>query len=105
MNFVPNATHDFIDVEDVVEAIINLSSVSARGIFEVGWGVTYTNQEVLALVEKVIKKRANVTYVDSMRPYDNFQWRTTNYKARSWGWLPKVTLEDTIKKMVKAYEN
>jgi nucleoside-diphosphate-sugar epimerase len=104
LNFVPGATHDFIDVSDVVGAILNLSGVSARGIFEVGWGKRYSNQEVLDLVEKITGKKANITKVDSMRPYDNYGWQSTNFKARSWGWLPTKTLEQSISEMVEAYE-
>jgi len=70
----------------------------------VGWGKSYSNQEVLDLVEKITKKKANITHVESMRPYDNFQWKATNFKARSWGWLPTKSLEQSIKEMVEAYD-
>ena len=49
--FVPNPSHDFIDVEDVVDGIITLSSKQARGIFELGSGMSTTNDEVRLLVE------------------------------------------------------
>lgn len=104
LNFVPHATHDFIDVHDVVAAILQLSKKSVRGIFEVGNGKLYSNQEVLELVQKVTKKKANINIVDSLRPYDNKDWFSTNYKIRSWGWLPKVELKESIKQMVNAYD-
>lgn len=104
LNFVPYATHDFIDVQDVVKAIIQLSKKSVHGIFEVGCGKQYSNQQVLELVEEVTKRKANVNHVESMRPYDSKDWFSTNYKVRSWGWLPETTLKDSIKQMVKAYE-
>lgn len=104
LDFVPEASHDFIDVQDVVGAIQNLSDASARGIFEVGWGKSYTNHDVLEIVEKLTGKKAHVTNVDSLRPYDTYQWKATNFKARSWGWLPTITLEQSIARMVKAYE-
>lgn len=103
VNFVPNATHDFIDVHDVVSAILQLSKKSVHGIFELGWGHCYSNQEVLELVEKVTRKKANINIVESMRPYDNKDWFSTNYRVRSWGWLPKIELKESIKQMVKNY--
>lgn len=103
VNFVPTATHDYIDVQDVVSAIIQLSKRSVHGIFELGLGNMVSNQEVLELVEKTTRKKANINIVESLRPYDNTDWFSTNYKARSWGWLPKVTLKDSIKSMVQAY--
>lgn len=104
MNFVPDATHDFIDVQDVVDAILNFSKRGLKGIFELGNGKCYSNQEVLEIVEKVTRKKANVNFVNSLRPYDNKDWFSTNYKARSWGWYPQVALKDSIKQMVKEYD-
>lgn len=104
MPFTPDATHDFIDVDDVVLAIDTASKRSLKGIFEVGSGKKYKNSEVLSLVEKITRKKANVTYTSSMRPYDNKGWFSTNYKMRSWGWMPNKTLEQSIREMVKAYD-
>lgn len=104
VNFVPHASHDYINVNDVVSAILNLSQRSVKGIFEIGNGCRITNDKVLETVEKVTGKQANINIVDSLRPYDNFQWFSENYKARMWGWLPKVSLEQSIKEMVEAYD-
>lgn len=103
INLVPNATHDFIDVEDVADGIISLSEHGARGVFELGSGIKHTNLEVLALVEKVTGKKINVNLIDTLRPYDNLDWVSTNFKARGYGWLPKKTLEQSITEMVNAY--
>lgn len=103
INFVPYPTHDFIDVEDVVDGLLTLSKASARGIYELGSGVKYTNQEVREIVEKVTGKKANVNIVESVRPYDTDNWVSQNYKARGYGWLPRKNLETSIREMVKAY--
>jgi len=103
INFVGHPTHDFIDVDDVVSAIVNLSQNSARGIFEVGSGKSYSNNQVLDIVEKVTGKKANVNRVESMRKYDNTNWISTNYRARSFGWLPQKTLEVSIQEMYEHF--
>ena len=103
VNFVPEPAHDFIDVEDVVAGIINLSSHRARGIFELGSGRKYTNRQVLEIVEKVTGKKANVNIVGQLRLYDNDDWVSSNFRARSYGWLPKKTLEQSITEQVKDY--
>lgn len=100
MNFVPDATHDFINVEDVVDGIQSLAAHGARGIFELGTGVKTTNQQVLQIVERATGRPALVNKVDSLRPYDNTDWVSNNFKARGFGWLPKTGLEQTIKDMV-----
>jgi nucleoside-diphosphate-sugar epimerase len=54
------------------------------------------------MVENITGKKANVKEVNGMRPYDAKSWRMADYSARQWGWLPKKTLEDTIREMVNA---
>jgi nucleoside-diphosphate-sugar epimerase len=105
MTFVPGPVHDFIDVTDVAEAIINLSEAGGKGIYEVGTGVAYTNQDVLDIVENATGKRANVTVVPNLRDYDSSDWVCKNFRARTHGWLPKKTLEDSIGEMVEAYKD
>lgn len=102
MNFVKEPVHDFIDVEDVVEGIVNLSEHSAKGMFELGSGKQHTNQEVLEIVEKVTGKKAKINLVKSLRDYDTENWVSGNYKARGYGWTPKKSLEESITEMVNA---
>jgi nucleoside-diphosphate-sugar epimerase len=99
VNFVSNATHDFIDVDDFVDGMISLANHSARGIFQLGTGIKTTNQQVLDYVESISRKKVKINRVDSLRSYDNDNWVSNNYKARSYGWLPKKTLRETIKEM------
>lgn len=103
MKFVGEPTHDFIDVEDVVDGILNLSEHGARGIFELGTGVKAQNEHVLMLVEHITGKKANIDRVSSVRDYDNDSWVSTNFKSRSWGWLAKKNLKQSIEEMVEAY--
>jgi nucleoside-diphosphate-sugar epimerase len=102
VNFVPEPVHDWIDVEDVVDGIVSLAQHGARGIFQLGTGHATTNQEVLNIVEKVTGKKVNINKVDSLRAYDNTSWVSNNYRARSYGWLPKKTLEQSIKEQYDA---
>jgi len=103
INFVPEPTHDFIDVSDVIDGIINLSYNKAKGIFELGSGKKYSNDEVLKIVEKETGKKANINIVPSLRDYDNKDWVSTNFRSRSWGWLPKKPLEQSIHEMVEEF--
>jgi UDP-glucose 4-epimerase len=105
IDFVEDPVHDFIDVEDVVDGILNLSEHSAKGVFELGSGIGHTNKEVREIVEKVTGKSANVNIVTRMRDYDSDDWVSTNFRARSYGWLPKKTLEQSIQEMVEAYKS
>lgn len=104
MPFVPDAQHDFIDVSDVAGGIKVLSDAHAKGIFELGSGKSYSNQEVKEIVERVSGKKANTRFVSNMRSYDNKDWVSRNFTARQYGWEPKKSLEQSITEMVKDYE-
>lgn len=103
INFVSEPTHDYIDVEDVSEGILMLSRAHARGIFQLGTGIKTSNEQVLAMVEEVTGKKANINRVPSLRAYDNQEWVSTNFRARGFGWTPKKSLEQSITEMVEAY--
>jgi len=104
VNLVLEPVHDFIDIEDVIDGIINLSSNRARGVFELGNGIGYSNKQVLDLVEEITCKKANVKIVGNMRPYDTNDWICRNFNARRFGWNPKKTLGQSISEMVAKYE-
>jgi len=97
INFVPYPTHDFIDVDDVVNGIISLTEHKARGIFQLGTGIKTSNQQVLNLVEEITGKKIHINVVESLREYDSLDWVSYNYKARTYGWLPKKTLYQSIR--------
>lgn len=97
--FIGEPTHDFIDIDDVIEGIMNLSEHRVRGIYELGSGKKYSNEEVLKIVEKVSGKKIKINEVGCLRRYDNAEWVSSNFKSRSWGWLPKKSLLDSIKEM------
>lgn len=101
--FVPDATHDYVDVEDVVNGLMALADQRAVGVFELGKGTAVTNQEVLHLVEKACGRKANIQVVDELRAYDSTEWICRDFSAREYGWEPKKTLEESISEMVEQF--
>lgn len=104
MPFVPDVCHDYIDVDDLVSGVQTLSLRHAKGVFELGTGISRSNQDVREVVERVTKKKANVHIVSNMRSYDSREWVSTNFRARQYGWKPIKPFEQTIKEMVNWYE-
>lgn len=103
INFVSEPTHDFIDVGDIASGILSLSEHGARGIFELGTGIKTSNQEVLDLVQEATGLKITTNKVFSLRSYDNEDWVSMNFRARSFGWLPRKSLSQSIKEMVSEY--
>jgi len=102
MPFVPEPHHDYIDVDDVVDALLIIAD---KGLFEgevyqVGRGKSYSNQEVREMVENATGKKANVQLVESMRSYDSTDWVSDNTRIWSLGWKITKSLEQTIQEMV-----
>ncbi len=103
IDFIGKPTHDYIDARDVVDGILALSKAGAKGIFELGNGRSYSNQEVLELVEELTGKKAN-TRPGKARPYDTGKWVSRDFRARDYNWTPKIKLEKTLSEMVNNYE-
>jgi len=103
INFVPSPRHDYIDVRDVVIDILNLSDISAKGIFRLGNSFPVSNEEVLKIVEEATGRRANINIVSNLRSYDSDDWYAKDYIERDCNWSQRITLKDSIKSMVEAY--
>lgn len=103
MQFASDPVHDFIDVEDVVNAIAAISDQKRVGTFELGWGLSFTNGGVKALVEKVTGKTARIREVDQLRDYDCSDWRAKNVEFGK-PWSPKKPLDMSIQEMFDAYK-
>jgi len=102
MTFDPWPTHDFIDVEDVCDALIRLADDKATGIYEFGNRVAISNEEVRKLVEQVTGRKANITDVRPLRDYDNSDWRC---KTQNKYWQPTKSLRESITEMVEQYRH
>ncbi len=102
MDFVPDATHDFIDVEDVVSGMMILSKIGARGIYEFGNGIAIPNEEVRRLVEEITGQKANIRSAIRLREYDTEDWCC---KVPNDYWQPTKSLRQSITEMVTQYRN
>jgi nucleoside-diphosphate-sugar epimerase len=101
MKFVPDATHDYVDVDDVVSGILMLADQRRTGVFELGTGVEVSNQEIRELVEEGCGYKANCRIVDNLRSYDNKDWYC-NEPAQDWS--PRKSLRVSIAEMILAYK-
>lgn len=103
MDFVPDPVHDFIDVDDFVDGLLFVSERGTKGIYEIGSGEAYSNELVKEMVEEATGKKANVNVVRALRAYDTGEWVMRNTRMRDMGWMPKKTLQQSIKEMVEEY--
>ena len=97
--FVADVSHDWIDVDDVAQGILLLANSKGKGIFELGTGISTTNKEVKAIVERLVGP-ISVENTASLRSYDALEWVSTSKVAQGYGWTPKKKLEQIIKEMI-----
>ncbi len=100
MPFDPYPVHDFIDVEDVADALVELGEHGHTGIFELGNGIPYTNQAVKEIVEEATGKKSNLVYTPRLRPYDTSAWYCQKPAIKG-----KKSLIQSIQEMVDSYEH
>lgn len=98
MPFDPYPVHDFIDVEDVVDALVEFAEHEHSGVFELGNGIPYTNQSVKEIVEEVTGKKANLKDSGRLRDYDSSAWYCQKPSIKG-----KKSLIVSIQEMVEEY--
>ena len=105
--FVPEPVHDFLDVEDFVDALLVIKDRAQFNgeIYEVGSGKQISNDEVRLLIEQETGGKANINIVERMRAYDTKIWQANLERISTLGWKPKKDLRQSIKEMVNNYEN
>lgn len=62
------ATHDWIYIDDVVRGIID-------GVALLGTGYSYSNLQIVQMLESISGKRLSYDKVDGLRSYDNTVWK------------------------------
>jgi UDP-glucose 4-epimerase len=99
-------TRDFIYVQDVVEAFIKaMNSNIDFDIFNVGRGKSYSLNEVIAMVSRILDVELRVKYVEN--PIKNYVWHTladTTKAEERLGFKAKVDLEEGIRKIIPYYK-
>lgn len=107
IDFVEDATHDFIDINDIisaVEVLIENIDITKGNVYNISTNKMYTNTQVKDIVEKVSGKQIKYNKVDSLRKYDNSNWRVNNKSLKLLGWKPKVKLIDSVVNMYTKYK-
>ena len=104
--FVSRPVHDFIGVNDFIEAIkLLIEKYYRKDEVEIGTGKQLSNEQILKMVEKATGKSANIERTASLRSYDTGKWVANPVIIKSIGWKQKQTIQQVIDEMVKTYEN
>lgn len=98
-------TRDFIHVYDVVDAfMLSMRDDLECEIFNVGFGVAYTFNYVIGLINKFLRKSVKPVYKPN--PIKNYVYHTladTTKAERVLGFKAKISLEEGIKSLIDYY--
>jgi len=108
---VPGYRHDFVFVEDVVEACLRVATRSVRTgeVFNIGTGTQWTNEEVAAQVESLTGRALRMRIgAHPPSPPDTSYWVADIRKSRRrMGWTPQWDLPAGLRRTLEwmqAYE-
>ena len=90
---------DFLHVADLVEGLLVLGASTASGTWNVSAGASTSIQELASIIER-IAGRALTRSPGPRRPGDIHLSRISSDRLRNLGWVPRVTLEDGLRRLV-----
>lgn len=100
---------DFIFIDDVVDAFLAATKkkITPGQIYNIGSGKQFSNQEIVKLLEKIVKKKINISRENfPNRSWDTKYWVANITKAKkSLGWTPKNSLASGLKKTYTHIKN
>lgn len=86
MKLDPSPRHDFIHVEDFIHYMF-------KGETEIGTGLSWSNLEIVEMLETVSGKKLNFEIVKNIRHYDTIDWKA-----------PKILKSDIYQRLKQTYD-
>jgi UDP-glucose 4-epimerase len=94
-------TRDYVYVDDVVDATIQVSEGDVKGVFNVGTARRIRNLDIMKTVEKITGERFDVRFEDD-KAGEVFNSVLSYAKLETvLGWKPKVSFEEGLEKTVE----
>lgn len=96
--------HDWIYIDDFINGMLIVAKKAKKlkgRVINIGTGVQTSNQDVVKIVESIIKNKISIEYVSPIRDYDtDFSWVADNSLLKSLGWQNKTSLKEGLKKII-----
>lgn len=99
-------TRDFTYVTDAVQAnILAMGYEGERRIFNIGGGSRVSINEVVSIMESIIKERIDRIYLDRAKGDVRNTWADTSRASEELGFKPAVSLEDGLGMEIEWYSS
>ncbi|MFC7202656.1 NAD-dependent epimerase/dehydratase family protein [Haloferax namakaokahaiae] len=97
-------TRDFTHVDDIVRGLELAADERLQGVFNLGTGVSYDFNEMVAMINEVLGTSVEPVYVDN--PFEVYVHDTmADYSKmhEATGWEPEVSFEEGVEKVCEPY--
>lgn len=89
--------HDFIHIDDFIDGLLMLCDTPKPGeIYNFGSGFQLSNDDVVEIVEEVVKRKVISKLIPKLHDYDSDCWVADINKAKNLGWSPKISFYEGI---------
>jgi UDP-glucose 4-epimerase len=95
-------TRDFLYIDDAVFALVQVALGREQGIFDVGSGKEVSINDVVAMVETILNKKANKEYHGSAGPQKSVV-DPQKFQA-AFNWTQKVDIKEGLAKTIEWYK-
>ncbi len=96
-------SRDFTFIEDVVRATILAGESNCEGVYNIGSGKSVTINRLAEIISNLMQKRLTPIH-DKPRPGDPRDTLADISKAASFGYEPRWTLEDGLRKIIAEFK-
>ncbi len=107
MDLATEPKHDWIYIQDFLDGVLTVAKHADKmkeQAVNIGTGKQYSNLDVVKEMDKISKKILNIDVFGNMRIYDSPNWVANINTLKSYGWSPKHTLTEGLKKTYAYYK-
>ena len=101
-----NTRRDFLFVDDFVNLVhkILLKFPEGYNVYNVGYGKSYSLEDILKVIESIINKKITIEYDSSFRPNDIVEMVADIGKVmKEFKWRPTIGIEEGIRLTINRY--
>ena len=92
--------HDYINVQDFIDGLFLLCDKGDSGeIYNFGSGKQLANEDVVEIVEEIVRRKVIRKPVGKMHDYDSQHWLADITKVTDLGWKPKISFYEGIARL------
>jgi len=103
-----HAKHDWIYIDDFIDALLLIASNALRfkgQVVNIGTGKETRNVRIVKLLQQIADAFIQVTYINGMRPNDSPVWKDGSSKLKKLNWSPTISLEEGLRRCYEYYKN